>query len=209
MRDEYFYTENGLLDYIEGYRNQNLVYKYQLSYDSLGKIITYQIISYPVDGQLDFVININYTYQADKIIAQSDENSPGGIYYEFYLNNLGQVNKMDVFGNISEVTYQEGKLVSWSGNDVTILYTYNENTLPKGDYLKFYKNMFGDYEPNLVLYSAGFSLLLDSSVNYLSEESSSFETYTYQYEYDEEGYPTRKKKINEGNIIEEDLIEYE
>ncbi|WP_417353052.1 hypothetical protein [Flavobacterium alkalisoli] len=210
-RTEYFYNDSGLLEKTESYRDNMLYLKTMKEYDSTGRIIKNTTYFYSLEDQSEAIDSITFTYEPGKITAVSGENPANGIFYEFYVNDLDQIYSIEAYGTTTTATYDDGNLASVvsEASSSTTSCTYDNNLVPKGDYLNFYKNMYGNFEPNLVLSNSGFGLVLESSNKYLKTLTKLDETYTYQYEFDEEGYPVRRKEILNGNVVSERVIEYQ
>lgn len=212
----YYFDEMGAVSFIEGYNlydgSPGLDYTVDLNYDEQGRLIHKKDTHY-TSWVSDF--DDYFTYNNDNTITA--DHDPGGQTIDsFLLNANGQIYKMtgnEFLDLTREITYDGNNILSYtetsSGGSQTMNYLYDTEIVIMGNYLSFRKEMLGNSN-NLILYSPDLFYNLQFSDNYLMSESSQAGIeYTYQYEFDAEGYPVKKKQYtSNGNLVVTEVIEY-
>lgn len=238
LRERYFIRENGdvYFEDIYSYNGQNLLIgrsvdiQYEdgttasldqvISYDSFGRII--QIVnSQTFDGNNDNVqIDItDFDYSTpDTIVATSVTSGQSPSVTRYYLNSAGLVYKRtnDNSQNTSEATFANGNVSTLtrtiynSPSEVLINTTtnlYDLQTEVNGEYLNIGTNQFGNVKANAAIYKSDVS---SNSSNYIlnSEVNGNSDT-SYQYQFNNAGYPINVKLFDTSGLYLEHQIIYQ
>lgn len=218
MMSEYSYDSQGRLI--------GLAYNY---YNGFGDD-TFTSFEYDAQGRLTYADAVDdgnpthwrreYTYNNEDNVVTGDYDPGGNLPNTFYLNGNGIIYKTEYenefYSTITEVNYQGNNIVSntlisnSTGNNPQVInYTYDYETEVKGEYLNLFRNTFGSTN-NMILFRAGFSLAILCADNYiLTEGSNSTDVNTYEYSFDEDGYPIEIRKLYNGIVFNKTVIIYE
>lgn len=216
--EKYSYGSNGLLFRVEryNYETEEVEHRIFLEYDTQDRLVHYEDVSYNdmIPGGTHW--HRYYTYNPDNTITC--DYDPGGVVFDtFYLDSNGLIYK--VTGNefnftTLEAVYSGGNMLSmlqydsnWNG---AIHYSYDMETEVKGHFLRKYRNQFGT-QANMVLFNLGYYYIDEESDNFVTNAATenTTESYDFEYEFDADGYPIKRMKSFEGDLIHFEEIEYE
>ncbi len=210
----YTYNEAGLLMLEEIFDNQGgHISKKEILYNTSGNISKIVDTNYDENGNVANVFSYDYIYSDNTITCNLTlgENEPQ-LDRVFYINGQGKVEKI-VFTLDSSTTitqqavFQGNNIISIATGPNIIEYIYNTTQPVKGDYLKMYRNQLGN-DINLALYNA-YNYLLISSDNYLASwESMSGNSGSFDYTFDDEGYPVNIKNHRNNELQSETELIY-
>lgn len=220
LLEKYYYSTDGpdsKVDFIEAFDHNEpdgtLKWTLEFDYDEQNRLLSMTTTSYSLFMSTS---TDEYIYNNDGSITV--HHGIGGAAIDTFLtNSTGQIIKTignEYYNTISEIEYSGNNIEaitdtqSW-GMSSYRSYTYDMETVVKGEYLKFYKHMFGSAN-NMILYEPhNFHYALQYSDNYMTSESSNNGVgLSYEYEFDLNGYPVKKKYISNGNVIKYEVIEY-
>lgn len=196
----YAYSDKELLSKIEEYPHINEQgisnipsYRSVIEYDDLDRVIQNYVYNY--FSETPQIIE-SYVYNADKTISVTRvfDDAPT-LYYTYYLNNNGQIYKrmFNAVNSVKEVTYDGDNIISETKpNGDVLTYTFDNVNLPKGEFHNAFKNMYSGNMVNAILLE-GFEDVTKINSKYLIGQNSNVDSLneTYQYEFDEEGYPIK------------------
>ncbi len=218
----YTYSADGLLILEESYNDLNNTFYSSVSfeYDDFGRIKK-TVQSLAATTEPSQYIN-EFIYSSDSaIIKQTRDKEGGKVLWEtkYMLNNNGQVYKIvrDT-GSASffneEVVYSGNNVVMLTKDGIVSQFTYDMANEPKGHYLKMYQNQFGTYKPNSILHEGHF--LFEGMYNFKRVTTDNFivkeeggTLYSYEYEFDSDGFPIRNFAFEDGVALFDMYIEYE
>ncbi|WP_417353054.1 hypothetical protein [Flavobacterium alkalisoli] len=227
--DLYTYNEQGLLiSRTASIEDQTAVT--EITYDELGKIIAIDVTS-SFSGNPYSVDHSTVDYTEEGVIKVTMINVQGSdttvSKYNYYLDAQGRVYKIasvnsnEELNYLCEAVYNGNNVVTYYSNMDSetgtylnsSIYTYDNETVVKGDFLKVAYNQFGDNKANHVLFKQTGIVVI--SENYLiANEAVSFgqeNSGTVTYEFDNDGFPVKQTAFVDGEAdpVSEYLITYE
>jgi hypothetical protein len=167
-------------------------------YDDLGRLeLITETTDFPDLPEESGVSTSAYTYNDDNTVTRVNDYGGESITYVFYLNASGQVYKQELLNGevVQEVTYDGNNMISWSNGAFSREYTYADYEV-KGKYINWFSGQYGDYQPNRIL-RGGFINISTGVDKYVSSFSGDASV-SYEYDFDEEGYPVSATATQEG-----------
>ncbi|MFK7781376.1 hypothetical protein [Psychroserpens sp.] len=196
----FFYENDRLVRRETNTEGSNQVDEFLIDYDDFGRIIQ------TTETTNSFTSSTSFTYE--ELAITSVNNYNGDITTKvFHLNTDGIIYKEVNSNGTLEVLYdQDYNVISFNSLEVPIsTYTYDNNLLPPDNFQFFKKFMLGDYKNNVILFEnsisgAAFSDIATIPKYHLSVTNSSF-THTYEWTFNNNGYPISRKTLDENNHL--------
>lgn len=205
------------IDYYDFY-NGNKISSVFITYDTQSRIsrVIWNL-------NINEFITDNYNYADDIVIRtrESTENISDEYYDKtFYLNSNNQIYKMEknrsLYGSdlpYEEVTYEGNNIILHqifgAGSPITKAYSYDNETIVKGSFLKYNLNQFGS-NANMILLGS-----FDNAIN-TADKFRNFESLhttqldiSYIYEFDNDGYPVKRTQYYMNTPYRYEVIEYQ
>ena len=227
---KFTYNPSGQLVLTEKFNGNNeILNSGAIVYDTTGRMIGITSLLYFDIGMPGLTYNTNFTYNADNTITRSTSNlfEPVFISYVFHIDNQGFVSK--IIGDsedpveinydiVDDAQYVNGNITQWSRNGYfdeigeyellhNYTFIYDAETEVKGKYLDIYRLQFGN-DTNIALYGM-FDYTIESSHNYIIQKTTeNGDIYTFEYEFDTDGYPIKKLVYLNNTLKSEINIEY-
>jgi hypothetical protein len=202
-KTEFFYNENGSLSKIIDdkafYDDINGVV--ELGYDSQGRLIT-MLETYNQFGE-EYIHTGNYVYNQDNTITYTGYIPNGDSDTKIFSKNAsGQIDKILYNGTVTQAVYDGEDIVSYSDGTQTVSFTFDSVNTPVGPLLQSNINHMGGNFQNMVLWM-GFEGLAMGVSKYMIGRSSTVagNSSTFEYEFDEEGYPVKRKLFRQGENL--------
>lgn len=154
-------------------------------------------------------VNIKtFNYNDDNTITFTQNNPMTvGLVGTYYLNDAGFVYKMRSPTINDDAIYMNNNLITHESDVYGVKnYAYDMQHPVKGEYVNRYSNSFGSYKANVVL-ARGFEAAEDISENYILFDPEFSEI--FEYDFDIEGYPIKRRSIINGVVFSESEIIYE
>ncbi|RDI05635.1 hypothetical protein [Flavobacterium sp. AG291] len=143
-----------------------------------------------------FVYNADNTISAVETVS-GPPSEDVTTNYTFYINDYGHIEKkVDADNTIwTQAVYWSGNVESYTQLGASSMsFEFVENEFVKGSYVKINQNKFGGNFNNAIL-AGGFASVSNGVVKYVSQQTSTnastSQVLTYNYEFDDDGYPVR------------------
>ncbi|MUV03071.1 hypothetical protein GN157_05050 [Flavobacterium rakeshii] len=206
-RSEYEYNENGSLSAQSSYNSSDvLLTEFSISYDEQGRI-SEKLYGFQHATQGWKNQTITYTYEEDKIVASTYDSAnlqTPVFVFTHSLNAEGKIIKIvrnEETQPIQEIVYSGNNISSITNNGITTSYEYDTEMPVYGDITKIYENQFAGNTNNMILFEGKVNLDVIhvqkqvATANYMSAVIAGEDnSYTFEYVFDEDGYPVERNK---------------
>lgn len=201
-RKEYFYNNNGLIESMLEYNQENTLYKEHFYYyDSEGRI-SERILNFP-DG-FNRITN-TYIYNSDNTIKVIRESKFADWEVIYYLNDNGAIYNIEssVIGLMFEAEYEGNNIVELKyGNDLYNFSFKDENLFMVNFLNGIRKGMYGEEINNQVFQDDLLYKITDIYNDKPKDKTIKYGDYTdeYEYEVDDKGFPLKKLTYRNGEL---------
>lgn len=198
-RFEYTYNQAGQLQGMTSYAvqgsSETVDYSYTLTYDSNNRVITKEETS-PVTASTTFTYNANNT-----VTVIRSTGSGADMYSTYYLNNNGQLFKKTTETETELLAYTGENILSYTNSTYSSSFTYDTTVTTKGQQQNVAINRYKGSKVNALMLEGLTAIDLGSTLYTSQKNDNNGDVYTYEYQFDNEGYPIKVRCFKNGASI--------
>lgn len=196
-KKEYVYNSADLLETMIAYTVQNDVaspdYSYALTYDSSGRVIT------RTDSGA-MAASTTYAYNANNTITVIRTAGSVAYYATYYVNTAGQLFKKTTETETEQLTYTGANILKYTSSSLTSVFAYDSDHTPKGQQHNVVVNLYKGNMVNALLIE-GLDAVDLGSTQYTIQRKDNADVYDYEYQFDNDNYPTKVRCFKNDSSI--------
>jgi hypothetical protein len=174
---------------------------YTAVYDANGRVTTINE-NFIVNGSQATSVT-TYLYNPNNTVIMTRNFSSGeSAMTTYYLNSTGQVfKKTDSDGMTEQVIYLGANMLNYSNGTITSSFGYDNEHSPKGQQHNTVVNQFNGNVANAMMIDGFKSIDLGRDKYVIQRTDSNGDSYDYQYQFNDDGYPIKLRCFKNGGSI--------